>query len=450
MLLLEKIFKIINDSGLKYCIQNKYEMMPEEIPSDIDMMYIDADEEFLDSLVKKCAKETDLIITQKIVQGYYEYTYILSYACPKEYFQLQLDFYRAISRRNFLNIMPAEEMIENRRFYKCFYVPDFWVELKYMLIRRSIKHDMNEDHLVFISKYFETNSIAQEAVTRIKENFGNDVCLLVQEMVQKKDINVFYKHYAVFEQAARNISLKNANLPIRLNYQKFLWGTVFPKRVLNQCGMCVAFISPDGGGKSTIISRIKKTTAGSFYGYNEFYFRPHLLKNMGHYNPISPKEEAKSNPNPHDVKVNSLWKSFIRFMFYNIDFIIGYLRLILFIKIKKELAVFDRYYYDYYFDTKRYQLNIPKWMIRFCDIFIPEPDIVFVLTADAKVLYNRKPELTLSELEESLKALDELCDKRKNFIKVDVSKNIDEVTDFVTSQILSSLAHKTSKLFVDK
>ena len=69
MLLLEKVFQTINESGLDYCIQNKYEMMPEEIPSDIDMMYRNADESFLDQLVIKVAKETRLLVTQKIVQG---------------------------------------------------------------------------------------------------------------------------------------------------------------------------------------------------------------------------------------------------------------------------------------------------------------------------------------------------------------------------------------------
>ena len=78
MLLLEKVFKVINESGLDYCIQNKYEMMPEEIPSDIDMMYRNANEKDLDKIVLDVAKETRLLITQKIVQDYGEYTYILS------------------------------------------------------------------------------------------------------------------------------------------------------------------------------------------------------------------------------------------------------------------------------------------------------------------------------------------------------------------------------------
>ena len=111
MLLLEKVFQTINESGLDYCIQNKYEMMPEEIPSDIDMMYRNADESFLDQLVIKVAKETRLLVTQKIVQGYYEYTYILSYPIPQKRFQLQLDFYSAISRKDYPNVMPAAVML---------------------------------------------------------------------------------------------------------------------------------------------------------------------------------------------------------------------------------------------------------------------------------------------------------------------------------------------------
>ena len=56
MLLLEKVFQTINESGLDYCIQNKYEMMPEEIPSDIDMMYRNADESFWISWLSKLLK----------------------------------------------------------------------------------------------------------------------------------------------------------------------------------------------------------------------------------------------------------------------------------------------------------------------------------------------------------------------------------------------------------
>lgn len=39
---IQTIFEVINNSKLDYCIQNKYEMLPEENPSDIDMFYRNA------------------------------------------------------------------------------------------------------------------------------------------------------------------------------------------------------------------------------------------------------------------------------------------------------------------------------------------------------------------------------------------------------------------------
>ncbi|MCR2021204.1 hypothetical protein NSB04_16000, partial [Blautia pseudococcoides] len=307
MLLLEQVFEIINASGLQYCIQNKYEMMPETIPSDIDMMYKDASEEFLDELVKKIARATGLIITQKICQGYYEYTYIISYPCPKEYFQLQLDFYRAISRRGYLNIMPAEEMLGNRRFYKCFYVPDSYIEFKYMWIRRTIKHDMNKEHITIAKKLYSKNP--GEYIDRLKKDLGTEVVDLVLEILEKGDVKIFNKNFEVFNRAAKRISRRNATLSVRLRYLAFMIQTVFPKRIFHKCGLSVAFIAPDGAGKSTVIERVKETVSGSFYGVNLYYMRPHLFKNLGHYNKLNPTEEATSNNDPHAVICDGAFKS---------------------------------------------------------------------------------------------------------------------------------------------
>ena len=199
MLLLEKVFQIINESGLDYCIQNKYEMMPEEIPSDIDMMYRNADESFLDQLVIKVAKETRLLVTQKIVQGYYEYTYILSYPIPQKRFQLQLDFYSAISRKDYPNVMPAAVMLENKRFYKCFYVPDYFDELQYMFIRRTIKNDMKPEHLEIARQMYLHSP--QEYDKRLEQVFGKEAAVLIKRCVDTLDCNIFEENKTVFRKS---------------------------------------------------------------------------------------------------------------------------------------------------------------------------------------------------------------------------------------------------------
>ena len=444
MLLLEKVFKVINESNLDYCIQNKYEMMPEEIPSDIDMMYRDASEEDLDNLVNKVAKETGLIVTQKICQGYFEYTYIISYPCPQKYFQLQLDFYRAISRRGYLNIMPAEEMLENKRFYKCFYVPDPYIEFKYMWIRRTIKHDMNNEHIEIAKKLYLNNP--EKYIEQLKKDFGAEVSSLVLEILDKNDVEIFNRNFEVFNSAAKRISRKNAALPIRLKYTAFMLETVIPKRIFHKCGLSVAFIAPDGAGKSTIINRVKETVSGSFYGVNLYYMRPHLFKNLGHYNKLNPTEEAATNDNPHGVVCDGVFKSAVRFFFYNLDFQLGTLLKINRKKINKQLVIFDRYYYDYFADMKRYKYSLPAWFPAAFEWMIPKPDMVFVLDGNPEVLYERKKELPISELEKQCSVFHQLAQNRKNFYAINVNRDVDTIVDEVTETILQEMSRRTSRI----
>lgn len=444
MLLLEKVFKVINESNLDYCIQNKYEMMPEEIPSDIDMMYRNASEEDLDNLVSKVAKETGLIVTQKICQGYFEYTYIISYPCPQKYFQLQLDFYRAISRRGYLNIMPAEEMLENKRFYKCFYVPDPYIEFKYMWIRRTIKHDMNNEHIEIAKKLYLNNP--EKYIEQLKKDFGAEVSSLVLEILDKNDVEIFNRNFEVFNSAAKRISRKNASLPVRLKYTAFMLGTVIPKRIFHKCGLSVAFIAPDGAGKSTIINRVKETVSGSFYGVNLYYMRPHLFKNLGHYNKLNPTEEAATNDNPHGVVCDGIFKSAVRFFFYNLDFQLGTLLKINRKKINKQLVIFDRYYYDYFADMKRYKYSLPAWFPAAFEWMIPKPDMVFVLDGNPEVLYERKKELPISELEKQCSVFHQLAQNRKNFYAINVNRDVDTIVDEVTETILQEMSRRTSRI----
>lgn len=444
MLLLEQVFSIINNSGLQYCIQNKYEMMPEEIPSDIDMMYKDASEEFLDKLVKTIAKETGLLVTQKICQGYFEFTYILSYKCPKQRFQLQLDFYRAISRRGYLNIMPAEDMLENRRFYKCFFVPGYYDELRYMWIRRTIKKDLNKEHIKIAKGLLQLNR--KEYSLKLEKDFGKEVAGLIIKIIDSEEDSIFYSNFEKFNAAAKRISCKNATLEVKINYLRFLLFTIIPKRIFHPCGISIAFLSPDGGGKSTIISNISNTVIGSFYGLYSFYFRPRLLKNIGSYDPINPKAEDKINVNPHGKKLNNPLKSLIRFLYYNMDFLIGTYRKILPKKIKKNLIIFDRYYYDYYADMKRYQYNLPEFFPKMFSWMIPKPNLVFILYADPEVLYARKQELSLEEIRRQSKEYLKLGKKKDRFRIIDVNTSIEKVTDNVTEQIMQYMSDYTDKI----
>lgn len=211
-------------------------------------------------------------------------------------------------------------------------------------------------------------------------------------------------------------------------------------------GLSVAFLAPDGGGKSTIIKGITESCGEYFAAVSYFHFRPEWLKNLGQIHISNPTQERCENrepgteppPNaaPHDVKLQSRLKSFVRFMYYNVDFILGTYFRINPLKRKNHLIVFDRYYYDYFADTIRYKYNLSQNLIRFFSRFIPKPDIVFILDADTEVIWNRKREVPMEEVARQRTAYASILDMNLNGVLVDVDRDVDTIVEEVASRIL--------------
>ena len=213
-----------------------------------------------------------------------------------------------------------------------------------------------------------------------------------------------------------------------------------------KCGMSVAFLAPDGSGKSTIINGITKTCADSFAAISYFHFRPEWLRNLGQIHvsrrtqepakPLEPGQEPPRNATPHAVKKQGKLVSFVRFMYYNLDFIFGHFFKILPLKKKNHLIIFDRYYYDYFGDMIRYKYDISPRLVEICCAFIPKPDIVFVLDADEKVIYERKKEVPVEEIARQRKRYASLLDKNLNAVLINVDRNVDDIVAEVTDIIL--------------
>ena len=99
-------------------------------------------------------------------------------------------------------------------------------------------------------------------------------------------------------------------------------------------GMSIAFLAPDGSGKSTIINGITPTGGGSFAEISYFHFRPEWLRNLGQIHisrknqeppkPLEPGQEPPRNATPPAVKKQGRLISFVRFMYYNLDFVFGH------------------------------------------------------------------------------------------------------------------------------
>lgn len=212
-------------------------------------------------------------------------------------------------------------------------------------------------------------------------------------------------------------------------------------KTIKKAGLMIAFEGTDGSGKTTIIDGLPSIIGNSFpKNFIEYYhWRPGVIKKKNNNNGV-----AVVCTEPHSEKPYGKMKSFLKFMFFNLDYIIGY-----FIKIriqlsKGRLVIFDRYYYDYYLDKIRYRLDISDKVLDFWKIFIPKPDATFLLVGDAQTLYERKKEIPVQEMQKQIDRL--LINKHKfnNSIVIDVNQSIDKVVYEVSSEILNQCSKKYS------
>lgn len=441
--LIKKVFEILHENNLDYCVQNKYEMMPDEMPSDIDMFYRNASEKDLDRIVKQICDSTGTIITQKIATGYYQFTYNLSYSEINTRFQFQLDFYRELSSSKFPHVYIAEEMLNSKRYYNnlC-YIPNPPHEACYLVIRRVMKKDMNESHLSKIYTLF--NNEKNQAVEILSNYWGEEINKEILSAIENKNISYFKHNIKKLRNRLSYVSNKQTTTVKRIKSLYFQITKFIPYRIFCPVGISIALLSPDGGGKSTIISKLKDSCSGSF-DIEYKYFRPGLFKNIGQYKPNA-QPESGDNPDPHGKRPNGILKSFIRFFIYNIDFSLGYLLLVWPAKIKRKLVIFDRYYYDYYADIYRYHYSFSKRVPRLFSFMIPSPDLVFVLDAPAEVLFNRKKELEIDEIERQRKSFLDFSKKRKNTFVINVDRSIDDIVKEITSYILITKHKKVQRI----
>ena len=113
--------------------------------------------------------------------------------------------------------------------------------------------------------------------------------------------------------------------------------------------------------------------------------------------------------------------------------------------IQKKLVVFDRYYYDYFVDIRRYRYSFPSWIPKVFAWSIPTPNTIFILEGTPQTLYNRKKELPLAEIERQIKAYNKIANRYKNAVIINVDEPLEKVVAKITHVILLKKAQRTAR-----
>ena len=174
-------------------------------------------------------------------------------------------------------------------------------------------------------------------------------------------------------------------------------------------GTFIAFVGPDGSGKTSLAD-------GLHAGMGELLFKgcKRFHMHFGHLPTLGTISTKLTGKRPtqidftqkhagSDVEPHPTWRSILYLVYYTMDFALGHLT-VRRAKSRGCLLIFDRYFYDYYFQKRNRRL--PNWLIRTASYLVPKPDIAIRPTASASYIYRRKPELDEAEIRIQLKIAD--------------------------------------------
>ena len=185
-------------------------------------------------------------------------------------------------------------------------------------------------------------------------------------------------------------------------------------------GAYIALFGADGAGKSTVANAIEELCTSRGIGTCRYHWRPQILPRLR-------KATRSTDPvSPFRGQSRSRLASIALYLYYFIDFMIGY-----YIRIRGEISngyliLHERYYYDVIFDPERYRLRPLRRLAKFLALLVPQPHLIVVLQGDPMVIAERKGELTAGEVRSQQAEMIETLVLYGSLCKVDVTLNSPE------------------------
>ena len=208
---------------------------------------------------------------------------------------------------------------------------------------------------------------------------------------------------------------------------------IYGRRLRRPEGIFIAVLGFDGAGKSTIIDAVRADLDRLLHTETEhLYARPGLIPALSHW--VGAKPEAPLPLiDPHAKPPSGMLMSLVRVAYYTLDYVAGYwLRIHLKLVREPTVIFFDRYFYDYFFDGKRFGVDLHPGAVSFFRLFIPEPKVTIMVRATPEVAHARKPELPVEEIRRQYLELSNLADKVAPVVWI----SSDEPLDLCRSQML--------------
>ena len=364
-------------------------------------------------------------------------------------FAIHIDLIEGYVNKGF-EIFEFDKLYGNTAAYKEYRVLNQPYDIAMLLLYKVIgAKELKQRYRDKISAGYK--SCKNEIRDILVEVLGSDLAQKVCSKVEADEYEWIVDHSKVISRTSKKIAFKKHPISTVVNVMRFLNEKVY------RIGICpkkyrkmIALEAPDGTGKTTFIDALTVMLAETFVCDIEkmhvYHFRPSVLPNLGAVGEKAGVMKQDTNfENPHRNKAANPLSSFVRMGYYWLDYLIGGA-----ICIRKDvqfdkITIFDRYIYDFIIDPLRSRINLPRCMRTAFSKMVQQPRIVFVLDAPADVIYSRKKELTLDEIQRQLEEFDKLSNLGDNFYKINANQTPEKMVLDAKKIILDKFCLKIQK-----
>ena len=435
---IRRFLNTLKDNKIEYCILRKADEIIAGKAHDIDIVVDFSRFKDISELLHKISNELDWKLFFKTIKD--EGNLIAVHYYNKSDKQISIVHFDMFNNYSW-NAIPLiknrellQDKIERLGFYSCGHTIEAITKLFSVYLYHSyIKDEYKKDIVYLFGEYRDS------------------ICAKMGVFLDQDYVNKIYETVVKEDWEGLKLLRSKIVISIQKKNHKTLWIKILAKvktlyfkinRYIKHKGVMVAFLGTDGSGKSTIINSLP-VVLGRTFDENQIqyhHWRPGFIK--------SPKGIIGSSANaldPHKLKQYNKFISLGKFLYFNLDYILGYW---LSVKVhlgKNQLVVFDRYYYDYMIDKSRYRLDLSDVLVNIVRHFIPKPDITFLLCGTPEIIYERKKELTVEELKVQNDKLMLYKDKCSNPILINVDKSIECVVFDVCDHIVKFMENRENR-----
>ncbi|MCW2797048.1 MAG: Thymidylate kinaselike protein [Nocardioides sp.] len=175
-------------------------------------------------------------------------------------------------------------------------------------------------------------------------------------------------------------------------------------------GTYIWLVGPDGSGKSTLAAGVDPDDS------EIVYWRASVLPMAKQL--IGQSMDSDVNSTPHARQPDRAARALARLLYYAVDNVLGYwFRVRPVVKTGRNIIV-DRGWADMTVDSRRYGFASPR-LPRVLMRVLPRPDALVVVRVAARTAHERKPELSIEEIERQYRQWDLLHLRGVRKIEID-------------------------------